>query len=134
MTGSKVVRAVSGRVLPQPGLFSLASGAPLHGYEIHTGRTAPHRPVVALDAGGSTWDDGSSSDDGWVAGTHVHGLLDDTAVRRPMLQAVAERRGRAWSPGPPVPGVDAELDRLADAVSAALDMNALRRIVEEGVP
>jgi hypothetical protein len=30
--------------------------------------------------------------------------------------------------------VEAELDRLADAVSAALDMNLLHRIVAEGVP
>jgi adenosylcobyric acid synthase len=129
-----VVRAVTGHVLPQPGLFSLAAGARLRGYEIHTGRTPPQRPLVAIDVDGGTLEDGASSEDGWVAGTHVHGLLDDDAVRRPLLQAVAARRGRTWSPGPPLPGVDAELDRLADAVLAALDMNALRRIVDEGVP
>jgi adenosylcobyric acid synthase len=87
-----------------------------------------------LHSDGEQWEDGATSDDGWVVGTHVHGLLDDAAVRRPLLAAVAARRGHAWVPGPPVPGVEAELDRLAGAVAAALDMNLLRRIVEEGVP
>jgi adenosylcobyric acid synthase len=133
MAGEKVVRPVTGRVLERPGLLALAAGAPLRGYEIHTGRTPPQSPALALRSGDDAWEDGATSDDGWVVGTHVHGLLDDAAVRRPLLQAVAARRGRVWSPGPPVPGVDAELDRLADAVSAALDMNVLRRIVAEGV-
>ena len=130
MSGEKVVRQVRGRVLPRPGLFALAQGAEVQGYEIHAGRTAPVAAPLVLDG---EREDGATSDDGWVAGTHVHGLLDDAAVRRALLRAVAARRGRAWTPGPPVPGVDAELDRLADAVAAALDMNALRRIVAEGV-
>ena len=134
MTGGKVVRPVTGSVQQRPGLLALAAGAPVRGYEIHTGRTAPHAAPIRLDGDGIAWDDGATSDDGWVVGTHVHGVLDDAAVRRPLLRAVAERRGRHWSPGPPVAGVEAELDRLADAVSAALDMNALRRIVAEGVP
>jgi adenosylcobyric acid synthase len=134
MTGGKVVRPVTGSVQQRPGLLALAAGAPVRGYEIHAGRTAPHAAPIRLERDGIAWDDGATSEDGWVAGTHVHGLLDDAAVRRPLLQAVAARRGRAWSPGPAVPGVEAELDRLADAVCAALDMNLLRRIVAEGVP
>jgi adenosylcobyric acid synthase len=134
MAGSKVVRPVTGHVLARPGLLALAAGAPVRGYEIHTGRTAPVAPAVSLQSGASQWEDGATSDDGWVVGTHVHGLLDEASVRRPLLQAVASRRGRPWSPGPPVPGVDAEVDRLADAVCAAIDMNLLRRIVAEGVP
>jgi adenosylcobyric acid synthase len=134
MSGDKTVRAVSGRVLPRPGLFAAAHAAAVQGYEIHAGRTAPHRAPLSLRADDHSWEDGATSDDGWVAGTHLHGLLDSDAVRRAMLQTVAERRGRRWSPGPPVPGVDAELDRLADAVAAACDMNLLHRIVAEGVP
>lgn len=133
MAGGKVVRPVTGTVQPRPGLLSLAAGAAVRGYEIHAGRTRPDAPPLRLHGDGIDWDDGATSEDGWVVGTHVHGLLDGEAVRRPLLQAVAERRGRRWSPGTPVPGVDAELDRLAGAVSAALDMNALRRIVAEGV-
>jgi len=126
----KVVRRVQGRVLPRPGLFALAAGAQASGYEIHAGTTVPVAAPLLLDG---DHEDGATSEDGWVAGTHLHGLLDEPAVRRQLLRAVAERRGREWSPGPPVPGPDAELDRLADAVAAALDMNALRRIIAEGV-
>jgi len=134
MSATKVVRPVTGHVLRRPGLLALAAGAPLRGYEIHAGRTAPDSPALALRSGDAAWEDGATSSDGWVVGTHVHGLLDAAEVRRPLLAAVAARRRRSWSPGPPVPGVEAELDRLADAVSAALDMNLLRRIVAEGVP
>jgi adenosylcobyric acid synthase len=134
MAAAKVVRPVTGEVLQRPGLLAGAAGASLRGYEIHAGRTAPCLPALALCGGGERWEDGATSEDGWVVGTHVHGLLDDAAVRRPLLAAVAARRGRPWSPGPPVPGVEAELDRLGDAVSAALDMNLLRRIIEDGVP
>jgi len=137
MSGEKVVRPVQGRVLPRPGLFAHAAGAAVRGYEIHAGRTSPVRGPLLLDgdlAGVAAHEDGATSEDGWVAGTHVHGLLDAAEVRRPLLRAAAERRGRTWVSGAPVRGVDEELDRLADAVCAALDMNALRRIVAEGVP
>jgi len=133
MAGSKTVRSTHGRVLPRPGLFALAAGAAVQGYEIHAGRTAPSQAPLRLGDNGDTHDDGATSDDGWVAGTHLHGLLDAAEVRRPLLRAVAARRGRDWTPGPPVPGVDEDLDRLADAVQADLDINLLRRIVAEGV-
>jgi adenosylcobyric acid synthase len=134
MDSAKVVRLSSGRVLPRPGLFALAAGAGVQGYEIHAGRTEPVRGPLRLGWNGDAHDDGATSEDGWVAGTHLHGLLEAEAVRRPLLQAVARRRGRDWTPGPPIRSVDEELDRLADAVEAAIDMNLLRRIVAEGVP
>jgi adenosylcobyric acid synthase len=135
MTGAKTVRQVEGVVLPQPGLFAPARGARVEGYEIHTGHTAAHRPPLRLSPrdGSPDVDDGAVSDDGWIAGTHLHGLLDAAEVRRPLLQAVAARRGRAWSPGPPVASVSDELDRLADTVAAAIDLPLLHRIVAEGV-
>jgi len=135
MSADKVVRQVRGSVQLRPGLLALAAGAAVQGYEIHAGRTGTCRaPLLVADGGGAEHEDGATSEDGWVVGTHVHGLLDLPELRRPLLQAVAERRRRDWQPGPPVPGPDEELDRLADAVSAALDMNTLHRIVAEGAP
>jgi adenosylcobyric acid synthase len=133
ISSEKVVREAHGRVLPRPGLLALAGGADVRGYEIHAGRTEPVRPPLLLGSGDAAYEDGATSEDGWVVGTHLHGLLDAAPLRRSLLRAVAARRGRSWTPGPPVPDVDEELDRLADAVAAALDMNALRRIVAEGV-
>ncbi len=131
MSAEKVVRQVGGRVLPRAGLLAMVAGAAVRGYEIHAGRTEPVDAPLLLDG---DREDGATSRDGWVAGTHVHGLLDGAALRRGLLAAVAARRGRPWTPGAPVPGPDEELDRLADAVAAALDMNLLHRIIAEGVP
>jgi adenosylcobyric acid synthase len=131
MSPAKVVRRVRGQVRPVPGLLAGASGLPVRGYEIHTGRTAPVRPALRLwpEAGGEAGDDGATSPDGWVVGTHVHGLLDETRLRRALLAAVAARRGRRWRPGPPLPGPEAELDRLADGVGEALDMERVRAMI-----
>ena len=132
MEPGKVVRRVSGRVLPVDGLLAGAAGLTVRGYEIHAGRTPPRRPPLRLwpEAGGEAWDDGASSPDGWVVGTHVHGLLEEEGLRRALLGAVARRRGRRWRPGPPRPGAEAELDRLADAAGAALDMARIEALVE----
>jgi adenosylcobyric acid synthase len=131
MSPAKVVRRVRGEVHPVPGLLGGAAGAPVRGYEIHAGRTGPVRPALRLwpEAGGEGWDDGSTSPDGWVVGTHVHGLLEEARLRRALLAAVAARRGRRWRPGPPRPGPEAELDRLADGVGAALDMDRLEAMI-----
>ncbi|MDB5067063.1 MAG: cbiP [Chloroflexi bacterium] len=131
MSAEKVVRRVAGEVRPLPGLLEGAAGLPVRGYEIHAGRTPPRRPPLRLwpEAGGGAWEDGATSPDGWVVGTHLHGLLDEPGLRRALLAAVARRRGRRWRPGPPTPGPEAELDRLADAVGAALDMTRLDAII-----
>jgi adenosylcobyric acid synthase len=131
MSADKVVRRVAGEVRPLPGLLAGAAGLPVRGYEIHTGRTPARRAPLRLwpEAGGAVWEDGSTSPDGWVVGTHLHGLLDEPGLRRALLSAVARRRGRRWRPGPPGPGPEAELDRLADAVGAALDMGRLDAII-----
>jgi adenosylcobyric acid synthase len=131
MSAEKVVRRVAGEVRPLPGLLERAAGLPVRGYEIHAGRTPARRPPLRLwpEAGGGAWEDGATSPDGWVVGTHLHGLLDEPGLRRALLAAVARRRGRRWRPGPPTPGPEAELDRLADAVGAALDMTRLDAII-----
>jgi len=134
MLGDKVVRRVTGEVLDVPGLLAHARGAAVRGYEIHTGRTDQCRPPLRLHAGGDSWDDGATSEDGWVVGTHVHGLLEDPVLRRALLRATAVRRGRSWHPAAQVPDTQQELDRLADHVAAALDIDQLLAIVAAGVP
>jgi adenosylcobyric acid synthase len=134
MSAAKVVRRVRGEVREVPGLLEGAAGAAVRGYEIHAGRSDPRRPPLRLrpEGGGAGWDDGSTSPDGWVVGTHLHGLLEEAPLRRALLGAVARRRGRRWRPGPLRPGPEAELDRLADAVGAALDMARIGAIIDAG--
>jgi adenosylcobyric acid synthase len=114
LTGEKALRNVGGRLA--------FADAPVAGYEIHLGVTtgsALAHPVAHLDDGRS---DGARNADGAVMGTYLHGLFDvpaaAAAVLRwagldaPMPIAQAARR-------------EAALDRLADAIEAHLDLDAI---------
>lgn len=103
----------------------LCFDAPVTGYRIHCGHTtgaALARPLLELADG----PDGAISDDGQIAGCYLHGLFDDAQAADALLAwaglANAQSRGQA---------VDqralreSELDRLADAVEAAIDLDRL---------
>lgn len=98
---------------------------PLHGYEIHHGQVS------------------RSADDDWlgvgirrgaVYGTHWHGLLDNDEVRRAWLVEAAAAAGRS---GFEVAGDisvtarrDGQLDLMADALSAHVDLDALLGLLD----
>ncbi|MBB3232621.1 cobyric acid synthase [Halomonas stenophila] len=96
------------------------------GYEIHNGVSdgpALARPL--LDLGGRP--DGAISEDGQVLGTYLHGLFDEA----PAAAALLARLGLAGE-GAAVDLAahrERELDRLADALEASLDMAAVRRLL-----
>lgn len=85
----------------------LPGGSELTGYEIHSGRTTalgPSDPFATLEPEGTA--DGAVSDDGLVAGTYLHGLLDRPGTLAELLAALATRAGvtrhvqpspRSWS-------------------------------------
>jgi adenosylcobyric acid synthase len=106
----KLVRRVAG---PVPAL----DGAHAEGYEIRHGRT-DHDDGDPVLVRGRVW------------GTSWHGLLDRPEPRVALLRRVAEARRLSFTPV----GVDharrreADLDRLADAVEAHLDVDALLAI------
>ena len=112
-----------------------AAGTPLHGYEIHMGRTrrAPGiAPLVHVTVDGSGEDphaDGAVSADGLVCGTYLHGLFDAAAFREAFLgrlraaAGLPERAPGASGAGP------SDIERLADHVEAHLDMARLDAIV-----
>ncbi|MDT0510841.1 MULTISPECIES: cobyric acid synthase [unclassified Halomonas] len=118
LVAGKQLRNVSGRLLPE--------SVPIAGYEIHNGVTtgpALERPLCEL-AGRP---DGAVSDDGRVLGTYLHGLFD----RPEACAALLARCGLVGKAG----AVDygrhrqEELDRLADALEAYLDMSAIQRLL-----
>lgn len=95
----------------------------VRGYEIHMGVSsgpALSTPAATLDGGRS---DGALSADGQVLGTYLHGLFDDPAA----LAALLRWAGAAGE----LQHVDlaarreADLDRLADAVESAIDLDRL---------
>ncbi len=97
--------------------------ADVAGYEIHAGVTdgpALRRPFSALADG----PDGAISDDGGVAGTYLHGLFDRPEALTALLR---------WAGLTAPVAVDRaaermnEIDRLADAMEAHLDLTGFWR-------
>lgn len=132
------------------GHLDVVAGLPLVGYEIHTGRsrrTGGRAFAMVAAAGEAPREDGAVSDDGRAAGTYLHGLFDSEAYRSAWLAAARRtagleaqggraaadalpwphQTGRGTPTNPIIRG--AAIDRLADAVEAALDMNAVDRLL-----
>ena len=84
-------------------------GERLRGYEIHHGQTVAGPDASEHLPDGLGWEHGS------VRGVYVHGLFENTAYRQAFLEGLGWRgAARDWRTH-----LDAELDRVADAVEAA---------------
>lgn len=135
-TGDKVTVRASGQLAAAEGPFAAASGEPVHGYEIHAGRTSLRGglPLLRVTArggrpAGDPPYDGCISADGRVFGTYFHGIFDNDGFRLAWVNWLRARRG--WGPGGPGLAGSAdrerELDRLADWVRTGLRLDVLRR-------
>ena len=111
-------------------------GDALAGYEIHMGRLTPTSSVTAAFAitqrNGLAVDerDGAVSEDGRVVGTMIHGLFDNVAVRRSLIETLRARKG--LPPAADDGGLAAppdELDRLAEVVRQNVDMTLLMGLI-----
>jgi adenosylcobyric acid synthase len=121
------------------GWLAELSDQELEGYEIHMGRTEGQRPwlqIVRRNGLNCDVADGAISDDGRVWGCYLHGIFGNDGFRQAWMDSlrrqapnsalkqtprcVSRTRGR----------VEDSLERLADAVESALDMNRLDAIIE----
>ncbi|HEX4862845.1 MAG TPA: hypothetical protein VFV02_02160, partial [Acidimicrobiales bacterium] len=109
-----------------------AFGERITGYEIHNGRTSGGRPWLTLEDPANPHE-GSSSDDGKILGTSLHGLLESDPFRQAFLAKVASRAGRTRSPSRASLATARQdrYDRLADAIEAHLDVAAIERLIKE---
>jgi adenosylcobyric acid synthase len=114
------------------GILADAAGASVWGYEIHAGVTLAAHGAPALtivERGGLPADASDGAVVGSVVGSYVHGLLTAGPVRRALLRAAARRRGvpadARWGEAETAD----RYDRLADLVGAALDLEAIGRLV-----
>ena len=107
----------------------LAMQAPLGGYEIHHGRVSR--------CGEADWC-GVGLRRGVVFGTHRHGLLDNDAFRRQWLTEAADaagRRGFVVADDVDVSARrDAQIELLADLMTAHLDVDAVIALLDGGPP
>lgn len=113
------------------GTLALPGAPAVTGYEIHMGVTrgpALANPALWLDEGSGDRGprpDGARSADGQILATYCHGLFDRPEALSALL---------AWAGAPQMTSLDlaarreADLDRLADAVEAALDAPKLRHV------
>jgi len=103
---------------------------PLRGYEIHHGQVtrSTEDDWFAVDGSGHGYRSGA------VFGTHWHGLFDNDGFRRDWLSAAARTGGRwgfrvATDTGVPARR-DAQLDLMADLLTAHLDMEAVLALLD----
>ncbi len=108
----------------------LPSGLSLFGYEIHHGRTDLTGPgVEALLRAEDGRIIGCALPGGRIWGTYLHGLFEDTAFRRHVLNVVRERKGLAPLAPSSCHDPEAALNRLAEIVRINLDMNIIYDIL-----
>jgi adenosylcobyric acid synthase len=110
------------------------------GYEIHVGvsdaRDGARAFARLARANGTIVDDGAVSADGNVVGTYVHGLFDDDAFRHRIIDVL--RRACGLAPTRTTAHYsalrEARLERLAEHVERALDIERILRLAQLPVP
>ena len=115
------------------------TAADLQGYEIHMGRTQfdvevqPAFTIRQRSGEAIRHADGFVSGDGLVMGTYIHGIFDNDGYRRAILDALRVRKGLTplGVVGDTRQRKEASYDRLAAVVRESLDMDLVRRIMDE---
>ena len=135
-TEQKTRTRVSGAFMPLSGVFSALSQKPFEGYEIHMGETQTEAPIARItdSVSGETKRDGCRS--GNVCGCYVHGVFDGDAVAGALVRALAEQKGVDPAQLGRVSGEaykQRQYDLLADTIRTHMDMQAIYRILREGV-
>ena len=111
----------------------------ISGYEIHMGRTrlestARALLLVAENSTQAGHYDGALSADGTVWGTYFHGIFDNDDFRRQYLNLLKQKRFgvqvASLPPGSFAAQKEKGLDSLADLLADALDMTAIKIIIE----
>lgn len=127
----KATYQMSARILNGPAWLATLRGQEVIGYEIHMGKTSTQTAWLKINQrNGQPADisDGAVSSDGKVWGCYIHGLFENTLLRRAWLASLG------WTEGKPQAHdqFHTSLDHLADAVTTALDMDLLEKIVWDG--
>ncbi|MBE1546708.1 adenosylcobyric acid synthase [Mycobacterium sp. OAS707] len=99
--------------------------APLHGYEIHHGQLERHTEDDWLGVGIRR---------GHVYGTHWHGLFDNDDVRRQWLTELGKRGFVVADDVDVGARREAQLDLMADLLTAHLDIDAVLALLEGAAP
>ena len=114
----------------------LLSISQLTGYEMHMGETSPvsnsvMRPFIIIERAGKKVyiEDGGVNKDFTALGTYIHGILDNDALRRKLLNTVRERKG--LKPIYKITSYDKEFayNRLANIMQQHLNINLIYKFM-----
>ena len=134
---------ITGRFEAVPGIFKNLSGMKTEGYEIHMGKTKIRENGTSLlslteyqNGAGAGKRDGTAC--GNIYGTYVHGIFDGPGVAAAVTEALLEAKG--------ISGLktengdfdyhayrESQYDKLAQELRTSLDMEAVYRILEDGL-
>ena len=122
------------------GLLRGTQDTVLSGYEIHMGQSVPAPDFHACGASAlglspEGQPEGAVNANGSVFGAYLHGLFDNLAFTRALLDNLRPSGNHSAPDAPPPDDADLrhrEYDRLADMIENHLDISCLRRIIEEG--
>ncbi len=126
----KTTRQVRAKVLAGEGLLEGMEGEEVTGYEIHMGQTAGGgSPLFRVSGNGEEeYIDGVAAPGGFILGSYLHGLFDNTGFRHAFLAGLRKRRGLEASTGRRNVDLEVEFDRLAEIVRQNLDLTRVYRI------
>jgi adenosylcobyric acid synthase len=140
MTENKITEQVAAEIEPTKaaGVLKTVKGLSINGYEIHMGETiiGPGSAAVIniVKRGNEPCAEcgGVISPDGAVLGTYLHGLFDNDALRKAIINYLAKRKGITIA-GDSIgyrEFKNAQIDRLASAVESSLDMEYIFGLLE----
>ncbi len=117
------VLAADKQLTRQSGIHT-ESGQPVHGYEIHHGRTRSDLPPILGFSDGSCC--GATDGTGQIWGSYLHGIFDSDPFRCWFINRLRGRKGMIPLPGIPAPyNLEPAFDRLAATVRESVDMNRI---------
>lgn len=123
----KVMTRAEGRLL---------SGEMVYGYEIHMGETTKegnYNHLVTLEKINGKEEkllDGYVSEDERIMATYLHGILDGEGLREKLLNSIRKEKGIEVKKSPKYESIrETEINKLADIVREALDIDALYKIM-----
>ncbi len=137
-TQEKTRTRVSGTLHNIPGTLEGLSGKSLKGYEIHMGATSQVEQSVNFcsisQEGKEEKADGTCL--GNVYGTYVHGVFDEDGIAAGLINILARKKGIQLEEAVCISRHDykeKQYDLLADTLRKHLDMEAIYKILEEGI-
>ena len=133
----KSTSQVKARVAGERGILEGAKDQELVGYEIHMGQTTGDENsrvfhVVETPDGPADYFDGMMNKPGTVMGTYMHGLFHNADFTNHLLNFLRRRRGLPEKQST-ASEKDRQYDRLADLVRSSLDMDAIYKIMDNGI-